>query len=48
MKATSPGRLRDVPDETKRVPLLTYPNARPAAWPKADYIWGTPHSLGIN
>jgi len=37
---------RDVPDETKRVPLLTYPNARPAAWPKADYIVGNPPFLG--
>ncbi|MCE9609880.1 MAG: hypothetical protein K8R23_06685 [Chthoniobacter sp.] len=36
---------RDVPDETKRVPLLTYPNARPAAWPKADYIVGNPPFL---
>ncbi len=24
---------RDVPDETKRVPLLTYKNPRPAEWP---------------
>jgi hypothetical protein len=37
---------RDVPDETKRVPLLTYPNSRPAAWPKADYIVGNPPFLG--
>ena len=37
---------RDVPDETKRVPLLTYPNARPAAWPKADYIVGNPPFIG--
>jgi hypothetical protein len=37
---------REVPDETKRVPLLTYPNARPAAWPKADYIVGNPPFLG--
>ncbi len=36
---------RDVPDETKRVPLLTYPNARPAEWPKADYIVGNPPFL---
>ena len=37
---------RAVPDETKRVPLLTYPNARPAAWPVADYIVGNPPFLG--
>ncbi len=39
---------RDVPDETKRVPLLTYPNARPAAWPKADYIVGNPPFIGTS
>ena len=33
---------RNVPDETKRVPRLTYPNARPAEWPKADFIIGNP------
>ena len=27
---------REVPDETKRVPLLTYANPRPAIWPEAD------------
>ena len=37
---------RKVPDETKRVPLLTYPNARPAEWPKADFIVGNPPFLG--
>ena len=37
---------RNVPDETKRIPLLTYPNARPAKWPKADYIVGNPPFLG--
>jgi len=33
---------RDVPDETKRVPLLTYVNPRPAEWPEADFIVGNP------
>jgi hypothetical protein len=37
---------RDVPDETKRVPLLTYKNPRPAEWPAADYIVGNPPFLG--
>ncbi|MEO6738980.1 MAG: DNA methyltransferase, partial [Chthoniobacteraceae bacterium] len=37
---------RDVPDESKTVPLLTYPGARPAAWPEADYIVGNPPFLG--
>ena len=36
----------DVPDETKRVALLTYPNARPADWKKADYIVGNPPFIG--
>ncbi|MEI8310505.1 MAG: DNA methyltransferase, partial [Verrucomicrobiota bacterium] len=43
---TDPVTGRNVPDETKRVPLLTYPNARPAEWPKADYIVGNPPFLG--
>jgi hypothetical protein len=37
---------RDVPDETKRVPLLTYKDARPAEWPAADYVIGNPPFLG--
>ncbi len=37
---------RDVPDETKRVPLLTYANPRPAAWPEADFIVGNPPFIG--
>ena len=37
---------RDVPDETKRVPLLTYKNPRPAEWPDADFIVGNPPFLG--
>ena len=37
---------RDVPDESKRVTLLTYTNPRPATWPDADYIVGNPPFLG--
>ena len=37
---------RDVPDETKRVALLTYKDARPAEWPAADYVVGNPPFLG--
>ena len=37
---------RDVPDETKRVALLTYRNPRPAEWPVADFIVGNPPFLG--
>ena len=37
---------RDVPDETKRVPLLTYANPRPAKWPEAEFIVGNPPFIG--
>jgi len=37
---------REVPDETKRLELLTYPNARPASWPDADFIIGNPPFIG--
>ncbi|WP_206026386.1 class I SAM-dependent DNA methyltransferase [Roseimicrobium sp. ORNL1] len=37
---------RDVPDESKRVPLLTYKNPRPAKWPNANFIVGNPPFLG--
>jgi hypothetical protein len=37
---------RDVPDETKRVPLLSYKNPRQAAWPQADFIVGNPPFIG--
>ena len=37
---------REVPDETKRVPLLTYTNPRPATWPEADFIVGNPPFMG--
>jgi hypothetical protein len=37
---------REIPDETKRVLLLTYKNPRPAEWPSADFIVGNPPFLG--
>jgi hypothetical protein len=37
---------REVPDETKRVPLLTYTNPRSATWPQADFIVGNPPFIG--
>jgi hypothetical protein len=37
---------RDVPDESKRVPLLTYTNPRPVTWPEADFIVGNPPFIG--
>ncbi|HEY5043605.1 MAG TPA: DNA methyltransferase [Verrucomicrobiae bacterium] len=37
---------REVPDETKRVPLLTYANPKPAEWPQADFIVGNPPYIG--
>ena len=39
---------REVPDESKRRALLSYPNARPAVWPRADYIVGNPPFLGTS
>ena len=37
---------RAVPDETRRVPLFSYPNPRPAQWPAADFIVGNPPFIG--
>jgi hypothetical protein len=37
---------REVPDQTKRVPLLAYKNPRPAEWPPADFIVGNPPFIG--
>ncbi len=39
-------KREDVPDETARVPLFAYRNARPAEWPAADYIIGNPPFIG--
>ncbi len=35
-----------VPDETARIPLWRYPEARPAEWPAADFIVGNPPFIG--
>ncbi len=48
---TDPVTGREIPDETRRVPLLAYPNARPAEWitpahPRVDFIVGNPPFLG--
>ena len=45
-KKIDPITGREVPDESKRTTLLSYPNARPAEWPRADYIVGNPPFLG--
>lgn len=37
---------REVPDESKRVPLYRYVNPRQAEWPVCDYIVGNPPFLG--
>lgn len=45
---THPATGREVPDETARVPLLDYPNARAADdWPAADFIIGNPPFIGM-
>ncbi|UYZ61055.1 class I SAM-dependent DNA methyltransferase [Hymenobacter latericus] len=41
-----PATGREVPDETAQVPVLDYPNPRPAEWPQADFIVGNPPFLG--
>ncbi|MEI6715144.1 MAG: DNA methyltransferase [Verrucomicrobiota bacterium] len=38
----------EVPDETARVPLLSYLNPRPAVWPEAEYIVGNPPFIGTS
>ncbi len=37
---------KEVPDESARIPLFDYPNARRAEWPAADYIVGNPPFIG--
>lgn len=43
---TDPVTGRAVPDDKAVIPLRTYKNPRPAAWPQADYIVGNPPFLG--
>ncbi len=45
-KKIDPITGREVPDESKRTTLLSYPNSRPAEWPQADYIVGNPPFIG--
>lgn len=45
-KKIDPVTGREVPDESQRTPLLSYPNPRHAEWPRADYIVGNPPFLG--
>jgi hypothetical protein len=35
-----------VPDEAARLPVLDYPEARPAEWPEAEFIVGNPPFVG--
>ena len=43
---TDPVTGREVPDEKAVVPLDTFVNPRPAAWPPAEFIVGNPPFLG--
>lgn len=42
----SPVTGEDIPDETARVAVYRYVNARQATWPSADFIVGNPPFLG--
>jgi hypothetical protein len=43
---THPVTGKPVPDETALIPKERYINARPAAWPDADFITGNPPFIG--
>jgi len=43
---THPVTGEQVPDDSARVSVLTYPNARKATWPKAEFIVGNPPFIG--
>ena len=45
-KKKHPVTGEEVPDESARRPVLTYVNARRAAWPTAEFIVGNPPFLG--
>lgn len=45
---TDPVTGREVPDDKAVIPLDTFVNPRPAAWPPADYIVGNPPFLGTS
>lgn len=36
----------DMPDDSARIPVWYYPNARPAEWPEADFVVGNPPFIG--
>ncbi len=44
---TSPVTGEEIPDESARVPVYRYINARKAEWPKADYVVGNPPYIGV-
>lgn len=39
---------KEVPDESQRVPVVQYVNARAAIWPDADYVIGNPPFIGAS
>ncbi len=39
---------KDVPDESRRVPVVQYIKPRPATWPAADYVVGNPPFIGAS
>lgn len=43
---TDPVTGREVPDEAATVTVFDYPNARPAAWPEADFVVSNPPFVG--
>ena len=43
---THPVTGQDVPDDSARVPILTYLNPRKTEWPKADFVIGNPPFIG--
>jgi hypothetical protein len=44
----SPATGQPVPDETARVAVQDYPDARPTSWPDADFIVGNPPFIGTS
>lgn len=45
---THPVTGEQVPDETKRVPVVRYVNPRKATWPKVDFVVGNPPFIGAS
>ncbi|MBI1291218.1 class I SAM-dependent DNA methyltransferase [bacterium] len=42
----SPVTGEDIPDDSKRIPVMKYINPRKAEWPEAEYIVGNPPFIG--